>query len=150
MRRCRRPGTKWYSRSNWSWRTGGSFEGPTIANILDVLVLFHGGGKRLRGNHHGNVAERWASHLARVRAHLGEQCQRLQSAHAICPVSSQQYRHVVKIVKEAAIFLSKVAGIAVFLNDDFDDMVQYIVEQAGNFTKQAVSDKYKAWKDWAD
>eukprot|EP00959_Pyramimonas_sp_CCMP1952_P111993 2342229-Pyramimonas_sp.AAC.1 len=70
----------------------------------------------------------------------------------MCPVSSQQCGHVVKIIKEAAIFC-KVAvakrilagptdgvrtfftsGIAVFLHDDFDDMVQCIVEQASTFT----------------
>eukprot|EP00959_Pyramimonas_sp_CCMP1952_P380410 7969765-Pyramimonas_sp.AAC.1 len=87
----------------------------------------------------------------------------------MCPVSSQQCGHVVKIIKEAAVFLGKVAGakrilagltngvrtfftsgIAVFLHDCFDDMVQYIVEQASTVAKQAVSDKYKAWKDWTD
>eukprot|EP00959_Pyramimonas_sp_CCMP1952_P147611 3088855-Pyramimonas_sp.AAC.1 len=87
----------------------------------------------------------------------------------MCPVSSQQCGHVVKIIKEAAIFLSKVAeakrilagltdgvrtffasGIAVFLRDGLHDMVQDIVEQASTVAKQKVSDKYKAWKDLAD
>eukprot|EP00959_Pyramimonas_sp_CCMP1952_P256409 5355805-Pyramimonas_sp.AAC.1 len=29
-------------------------------------------------------------------------------------------------------------------------MVQYIAQQASTFTKQAVTDKYKAWRNWAD